>query len=87
MKIEVTTIFDDWFKNQVDMAGIAAWFKSKKLDSFEKVLLFITVRIHQSELLDGSEPITGEMLLKNRILWEYELAFAYNICKINNTLS
>ena len=74
MKLEVTTIFNDFIHYQLDTEAIAAACKQCKLDNYMKVLVAIA-----AYFCKGEPPKEG-------ILLEFEKALAYNICLINNTL-
>lgn len=74
MKVEITTIFNDFIHYQLDTKAIAAACKQCKLDNYMKVLVAIAAYFCNDE-----PPKEG-------ILLEFEKALAYEVCKINNTV-
>lgn len=75
MKLEITTIFNDFISRQLDINAIAAACKQCKLDDYMKVLVAIA-----AYFCNGEPPKEG-------ILLEFEKALAYKICVINGTLN
>ena len=83
MDIKITTIFDNFFRYQLDMEDIAAWFKKKELNSFQKVLIYLIAYSARDVVFGLDDRITTA---DNTILLEFQKALAYHICRINNTL-
>ena len=86
MKIDVTNLFDDFIKYQVDIESIAAACKQTKLDTYMYVLVAIAAYFLQVEISDDIQE-NKKAIESKPILLEFEKALAYHICKINNTLS
>ena len=81
-KISITTLFDAFFKYQLDMEDIAAWFREKKLDSFKKVLIYLIAYFDRDYIMYRE----GQIKANNPLLFEFEKALAYHICKINGII-
>lgn len=82
MDIKITTIFDNFFRYQLDMEDIAAWFREKKLDSFQKVLIYLLAYFNRDYIMYRE----GQIKAQNSLLFEFEKALAYHICKINGII-
>ena len=80
--ISITSLFDDFFKYQLDIDSIAELCKKGRLDNFEKVLLYIMVCYHQEDMIHG----TADSFVREGIAFEFQKALAYHVCRINNTL-
>lgn len=81
-QFEITNLFNDFFRYQLDMESIADWFKSKQFNTFEKVMVFLIAYFNRDYIFDHSKKKTAG----NAIIYEFEKALAYKICLINNTL-
>lgn len=69
--MEITTIFDDFFKYQLDVNAIAAVCKQCKLDSFIEICVALCAFL-------GFDP-----KYEPGIRYEFVKALAYKICVIN----
>lgn len=78
MDIKITVLFDKFIKYQVDIESIAAACRKTKRDNFLKVLAALAA------FFSPEDP--AEVLKEGTIIFEFEKALAYHICRINNTL-
>lgn len=81
-QISITKLFDAFIKYQLDIASIAAWFKKKELNSFTKVLLYLLAYFDRDYVMYRE----GQIKANNPLLFEFEKALAYHICKINGII-
>ena len=83
--IEITTIFNDFFRYQVDIKSIAAACKKCGLDTYIKTAAAIAAYFHQNELQDDIKA-NAEIIGQNLIQLEFIKALTYQICLINDTV-
>lgn len=82
MKEYVTTLFDDFFRYQLNMNELASWFKQNNLNTFQLVYTYILAYFNWDYITNpGQSKINNSV-----ILHEFIKALAYKICLINGAL-